>query len=326
MPGKKTVSVKKFLADFRSGASDVDLMARHGLDQRGLHKMLSVLEERQLVPAEELKRNRYEPPDEQQEQERFDPPMPSGERASSGSGSGGEGETDTHSACPQCGARVTEQMLTCPECGHVLPGENRWSRVQPERSSRFRIPPWVIGCIIAFPIALGMYAVFKHILVPMSAASIHKRTHPSGKPVPQGHETVSKPGSANPTHSSLDEEIQRLTSEGILLRASGDYGVFRVSERWYALSRDAKVAFVTRLGSALDASGVATSFEIRDETGIVGARVNKEAIELLDRYGFSETIARQGTDARQTPAAGTGAPGSPQPTPQAAPATPGAAR
>jgi hypothetical protein len=92
------------------------------------------------------------------------------------------------------------------------------------------------------------------------------------------------------------------------------------------LSRDAKVAFVTRLGSTLDASGVATSFEIRDDTGIVGARVNKEAIELLDRYGFSETISWQGTAGRQTPAAGTGVPGSPRPPSQGAPARPGADR
>ena len=314
MPGKKTVSVKKFLADFRSGASDEDLMARHGLDKRGLRKMLTVLEERQLVPAEELKRSSQESVDDQQGFNGFALPLPLDERPLSSHRPDGENQEDPHSACPQCGAHVTDKMLTCPECGHVLPGETRWSRVQPERSSRYRIPPWLIGCIIAFPIALGMYAVFKHILIPMSAASIHKRTHPVGTAVHDAHPQGSTTGNRRRLRPSLEEVMKRRTAEGILLSASDDYSFFKVSDRWYSMSREEKLAFVSRLGSDLEASGIVTSFEIRDESGIVGARMNKQAIELLDRYGFSETIPKQETDDSQPQSGGTDIPASPQAT------------
>lgn len=277
MPGKKTVNVKKFLTDFREGASDADLMTRHGLDKRGLQKMLAILEERQLVPTEDLKRFRYASP---ATPEQGDPVA------------GGEPDADPNSRCSQCGAHVTEEMLTCPECGHVLPGETRWSRVQPERSARFRIPPWIIGCIIACPMALGLYAVFKHVLIPMSAASIQKRTHHTGTPAHGAQHPAPGTGKAHSTVPPIQEKVQSLTADGILLKTSSDFTIFTVSDRWYKLSRDEKLSLVTLLASALEASGLGTSFEIRDDAGIVGARTNPQAVELLDRYGFSETTPR----------------------------------
>jgi hypothetical protein len=299
MPGKKTVSVKRFLTDFRSGASDADLMTRHGLDRKGLQKMLSILEERQLVPVEDLKRNRDASSDEDHAQPTPPPSATLQPRESDGSLADDDTASDGPSGCPQCGAHVTEKMLTCPECGHVLPGETRWSRVQPERSTRYPLPPWLIGCIIACPIALGLYAVFKHMLIPMSTASIQKRTLPVAKPTAPKYQQGQRTQAPEPALSPVEELVKRSTANGKLLRTAEDYTSFTVGDQWYGLERDDKVQFLTQLASALLASGMTSPFEVRDDAGILGARVNRQAFELFDRFGYSETIPRTDTQEGQ---------------------------
>jgi hypothetical protein len=303
MPGKKTVSLKKFLTDYRTGASEAELMSRHGLDKRGLQKIFRVLEERELVPAATLKGNSASPV----HQEPLVPEAPLSTSAPAPETDAFLGQPDqgpdSHSTCSQCGAGVTETMLTCPECGHVLPGETRWSRVQPERTALRRVPPWLVGCFIALPIAIGLYFMFKHVLIPLSTASIHQRVQAVGKTVPTHGKPHPGTTEEKPASLPIYEQVRVLTAQGILQAANADYTAFTVTERWYDISRDAKIALVTQLGTALLASGMTGPFEVKDDSGIPGARVNQRAIELLDRYGFAETIERNDTDSGQPPPA-----------------------
>ncbi len=176
--------------------------------------------------------------------------------------------------------------------------------MQPEKSFLLRVPPWLIGCVIALPIAIGMYVVFKHVLVPLTAASIHKRAVAIGKPIL----THKKPSPATmgekPAELPVHAQVQLLTDRGILQEVNEDFTAFTVTERWYDLSRDDKVALLTQLGAALLASGMTAPFEIKDDSGIPGARVTSRTIELLDRYGFSETIERGDPDGGQQHPAG----------------------
>ncbi len=299
MPGKKTVNLKKFLMDFRTGASEAELMARHGLDKRGLQNMLRVLKERQLVPAEDLEGHRNSP----QTRVPSKPTVPlstsAHESEPDASLAQPEEDQDSQSKCSQCGARVTDIMLTCPECGHVLPGESRWSRMQPERSALSRVPPWLIGCFIALPIAIGMYFAFKHVIIPLSAASIHQRALAVAQPKPVNKAPSPGTTAKKPAQLPVYEQTQLLIGQGILQAVNADFTAFTVTERWYDLPRDGKVALVTQLGAALLASGMNAPFEVKDDSGILGARVNLRTIELLDRYGFAETIERGDTDSSQ---------------------------
>jgi hypothetical protein len=317
MPAKKTVNLKRFLTDFKTGVSDAELMTRHGLDKRGLQKMLRVLEERRLVPTEDIKGSRNSPPLRQPPEPTAPSSVPLPESKPDTSHAQLEDGQDGHSKCSQCGAQVTEQMLTCPECGHVLSGETRWSRVQPEKSFLRRVPPWLVGCIIALPIAIGLYVVFKHILVPMSTASIHKRAEAVGKPAMAKRQPSRSPKGANPAQLPIYAQAQRFVDKGILQAVNPDYTSFTVTERWYELSRDDKLAFVTELGAALLASGMTAPFEVKDDSGIPGARATPQAIELIDKYGFTETVPREDADpGPNLPTEGTSGDqsGSPRPT------------
>jgi len=180
----------------------------------------------------------------------------------------------------------------------------RWSRVQPEKSVRLPVPPWLMGCIMALPLAIGLYVVFKHILIPLSTASIHKRVQTVGKPLPTARNQHPAPAVTNKAELPILPLTQQFIARGILQAVNADFTAFVVTERWYDLSREDKIAFVRQLAAGLLASGVIAPFEVKDDSGIPGARVNSETIELLDRYGFSETIEREDRDRGLNPPAG----------------------
>ncbi len=70
----------------------------------------------------------------------------------------------------------------CPECGHMLPGEERWESVEPPQRLVDRVPPLVLGSIIASPIAVVFFFLFKNIILPMSeSAAVSKHANAISK-------------------------------------------------------------------------------------------------------------------------------------------------
>ncbi len=49
-----------------------------------------------------------------------------------------------------------------------------------------RIPPKVLGCILALPVAIGFYFLFKDIILPMAESAVAKRADQVRKEVPRG--------------------------------------------------------------------------------------------------------------------------------------------
>lgn len=151
----------KFLVDFRSGCSDEELARKHDLKQSALKKLLRVLEQKRLLSSADLEIRAVEAARMEASLTGLDQPdLPRPE--------------EFVSTCPQCRAAVTEKLLTCPECGHVLPGEERWSNLEPKKGLLDRVPPIVWGCIIALPIGLLVFYTFKGMLVSMRSTAAEK--------------------------------------------------------------------------------------------------------------------------------------------------------
>ena len=169
------VNAKMFLKDFREGKSDGELMRLHGLTPQTLAKLVRVLLDKELLDPSELKSRRAEAPTEPEifippsRPQDILPPEPVHEKNRQ------DYVQSSGSSCPQCGAQVTERMLSCPECGHVLPGQERWEAVEPKKGLTERIHPMVLGCIIALPIGIMLFFLFKDVILPMTEATVEKK-------------------------------------------------------------------------------------------------------------------------------------------------------
>lgn len=95
---KRTIRVKDFLDDFRSGMSDEDLLVKYNLTPTGLDKFYGMLQDRGILDIEEIEA-RFEP---------VDPPaapeVPTGRDGSS-------------FICPSCLASQDIMFDVCPKCG-----------------------------------------------------------------------------------------------------------------------------------------------------------------------------------------------------------------
>jgi hypothetical protein len=289
---KQKVNVKAFLNDYRSGMVDTELMSMHGLTASTLAKLLKVLQEKELLHASEVR-----------------PAGPAlGSQRGPGTTSSREGRrpvappvvqdlpddvSDSAFRCQQCGAAVAGKMLTCPECGHVLPGEERWSNLEPEKSLLHRMPPWVVGCIIALPIAIGLFFVFKYILVPMSSASIQQRSKSQFRAMsPKQGLAAARDQAGKASVLPIQKEVDALISEGVISAASSDYAGFTVTDRWFDLPREHKIKHIARVGSALVASGLMARFQVFSPAGDLVARVSASSVDLIDKDGFTDTVDR----------------------------------
>jgi len=123
---KRTIQVKAFLDDFRSGVPDEELIEKYRLTAAGLEKFVSMLNERGIVDDREidercaLKSRAEESP----------PP---------------DGESDNASfICPACLASHKDMFDICPHCGvsfQELIDQPKSEPQQPDTSDYFDAPP-----------------------------------------------------------------------------------------------------------------------------------------------------------------------------------------
>jgi hypothetical protein len=95
---KRTIKVKEFLEDFRSGMSDQELQERYHLTQLGLEKFYGMLMDRGILSAQELQDNyRGKESDEKDPEEVV--------------------TSESSFICPQCLASHKTMFDICPSCG-----------------------------------------------------------------------------------------------------------------------------------------------------------------------------------------------------------------
>jgi hypothetical protein len=183
--------------------------------------------------------------------------------------------------CPQCGVAVGKNALMCQECGHVLTGQERWAQVEPKKRLVDRVPPLVLGTIIALPIGVLMFFLFKDVILPMSEGAGEKRAQPvrketGGKPAMQVARDLATVGSSG----VIKNEVQRLMAEEIISNHTPDYAYFTAGSRWAELSEEARRKELENLRKSLRASRIPAFFKFVMPDGEPYASVGESRIEI----------------------------------------------
>lgn len=296
---KLKVNAKSFVRDFRAGASDSKLMDSYNLSGDGLNTLLKMLVDKKLLHPSELRsgggfpstelldvpgfgepaeRNRpkavYEPRREPMAATVRTPEEPPPETKSP--------DPADSSHCPQCGAEVTGKMLICPECGHVLPGEERWANVEPKQRLVDRIPPKVLGTVVALPIAVLLIFVFKDIIIPMTENSIENRTRAAqaARPSALKKAGLKEPRAPSEPREALNRLVADLIETEVFADVNRELTVFHVGPRWWRMSGDERMESLDRMRTAMRESEGEFEVEIVDSMGAALAWVNHGSVEL----------------------------------------------
>jgi len=295
---KLKVNAKSFVRDYRAGKSDSELMDSYNLSSDGLNKLLKMLVDKRMLFPSELKSDKTFPSTELLDAPPFDEPTPRPrpkrvyeprrdlviEIPSKPDEACPETSRAVDSSrCPQCGAQVTEKMLICPECGHVLPGEERWANVEPKPRLMDRIPPKVLGTLVALPAAIVLFFVFRDIILPMTESTIEKRS----TAVRTARSTRSndarlkgRSSQVNPAEA-LDRLVEELIGSNVFANANEELTVFHAGPGWWRMSGDERLETLDRLRKAMRKSVGEFELEVLDSSGAAVAWVNHDSVELL---------------------------------------------
>lgn len=278
MENKQKINAKKFVADVRAGKTDVELMHLHDLSSKTLQKVFSVLVQKKVLEQSELDL-RSSPSDPE--------PQPPLEASHSEKLNAWGNAQISQSLCAQCGAQVSKNMLTCPECGHALAGEERWEKAEPERGILDRLSPKTIGCILAIPVAIALYLFFTHIIIPMADVTGKKRADAVRKELPRGKTPMeaAKDMRKELQNRTINAEVNRFVGEEVLSGAKADYSTFTVGPRWEMLSLEDKQICIQELSLALEGSGLPKSFRLANSAGQTLAKVADGSVIWHERSG-----------------------------------------
>ncbi|MBI5248270.1 MAG: zinc-ribbon domain-containing protein, partial [Desulfomonile tiedjei] len=182
---------------------------------------------------------------------------------------------DGSSFCPQCGAQVSKKMLTCPECGHVIPGQDRWAEAEPKTGLLQRLSPKTIGCILAFPVAVVLFFFFKNIIVPMAETVGDKRAQAVRKEIPKGKTPMeaAKDMAKELSTRTISAEVTRYIEDEILTSAKVDFSSFTVGPKWEQLTAQERELFVREISLAMEGSNLKKDFRLVSPSGHTIAKV-----------------------------------------------------
>jgi hypothetical protein len=301
---KLKVNAKNFVRDYRAGLSDDELIRTYSLSRDSLDKLLKMLVDKDLLDPSELQSGAMFPSTElldipefgeltfgRRENSAFKPrptprPQPVMEppRVDEETKPETKKEPDS-SKCPQCSAGITDKMLICSECGHVLPGEERWANVEPQGRLVDRIPPKVLGTVVALPIAVALFFVFRDIILPMTDATIENRSRSIQTSDPGRSRTRSAAAmvTKEEADAALDQMVDDLIRGKVFEDANQDLTVFSVGPRWWDMSGDERLDTLDRLRKAMRLSMMEFEVEIIDSLGQAVALVNHNSVDLLSQ-------------------------------------------
>ncbi|MEW6140460.1 MAG: hypothetical protein AB1733_19745 [Thermodesulfobacteriota bacterium] len=284
------INASRFLEDYRAGKSDQELMADYKLTPQTLEKLLQKLRERDMLHSGEMRAAPYP------ETVAFEPlasASPTGTmshpekpfREHDRDKQRTEMRREESSKCPQCGAAITSKMLLCAECGHMLPGEERWENVEPKKRLIDRIPPKVLGSIVALPFAIALLYVFTEIIIPMALAVADKRSQTTeqskraGREVLRGEKATGQ-RAAVPEH--LASVVKELIDANVFSDANPDFTGFTTGPAWEELSEDQRLDHLDAL--RMDMLRVRTKFQftVVDPGGKIIGRATENSVSLIE--------------------------------------------
>jgi len=276
---KQKVNAKRFVQDFRSGKTLQELLRAHGLNKAGLQKLLKILVERGLLEASEVRQavrraqTQYKPSVADSVEKRIVPAAQPGAE---------ERPAEVSGACPQCGAGVTEKALTCPECGHVLPGEHRWDTPDQDKGLLARIPRKLVGWGLAIPFAVAILLTLKEFVIPLTGVVADKKSGKVEQILPEGKTPIgaAQELAAKRARDVLETEVTRALQEGIISAVAEDYTSFMTGPSWSGMTSYDQAQFIITLRSAMRRSSVPINFDVVDAFGKPVARVTENAVEM----------------------------------------------
>ncbi len=248
-------------------------MSAHGLTQANLDKVFRALIDKNLLDKSEVDRLRQPEPEVRE-------PLPYPEPLDWASHSAemrrlAEEQGVLSSFCPQCGAKISKKMLTCPECGHIIPGHDRWAEAEPKTSFVQSLSPKTVGCILAFPVLVILFFFFKNIILPMAETVGEKRAQAVRKEMPKGKTPMeaAKDLAKELSTKTIRAEVQRYIDDEILASAKEDFSAFTVGPRWGSLTVQEKETFVQEISLSMEGSSLKKDFRLVGPSGKTVAKV-----------------------------------------------------
>jgi hypothetical protein len=278
---KRTINAKKFVEDLRAGKGRHALMIEYAVSDQQLDKLLRMLVSRKLISPSEAELLEAPPPPRFESAwtdfERSTVPPP--ERPIKPSRPAAD--PDLLSQCPQCRAQVSPTHLTCPECGHVLPGEHRWERAEPRKRLMERIPPLILGIILAVPVGIALFVFFRYFLLPAQAIKVEQRVEQIRK---EGRGKtpieVAKQGARGASLRTVQLEVDRLISAGVFQAADRDFSTFTAGPRWMEAGVDERITWLTDFVARMKNARHRVDFEVLTPDGQLVARATDDDIEV----------------------------------------------
>ncbi|MFH0824901.1 MAG: zinc-ribbon domain-containing protein [Pseudomonadota bacterium] len=278
---KKTVKInaKQFIEDVAAGRTDEELMRLHGLDRAKLDKLKSIPEVKKRIESSAPAPLPSDSPVSAKE-----PP------ATTLAETLEEDADPDRSVCSQCGAEVSDKALICPECGHVLTGRERWARVDTKKTLLERVPPLVQGAILAIPVAMVLFILFRFLVFPAQFAIMEKKMDEAkAARTEQGKQSEGHAGRAE--NDRLQETLIDLQDRGLILEWDGNkFSRFKVGHRWLRVSEDERERALELLCSALTAADHRTGFKLVQRDGNAFTEYQEhDVFEMTEREAARST-------------------------------------
>lgn len=290
------VNARAFVEQYRAGVTEEELMRNHRLDEAGLGKLVKLLLKKGFLEPSDIAMREALGQSDGEESESRDRTQPDASPDRHPEEIAGRTDDEEPSLCPQCRAEVSVKALICPECGHVLPGEERWAAVEPPRSLSDRIPPKILGIFLALPLALLLFFLFRDVFIPAAEDAVDRRSGAIGKRAHRPKVSANGPV-APPTDDpaeALEKEVHRLIASDILSSADEGYRRMVVGSGWFRLGLEEKARHLSRIRSMLIHSGVDANFEVVDLWGEPVARVTNTYINFSVKDADASPDASQG--------------------------------
>jgi hypothetical protein len=267
---KRKINAKKFLADYESGMGAQELKDTHGLSDRDFKRLLKTLVERKMLKAQDIRKL-------------LSTRLPTGEEHT--------GTMDLLATqkvtpkphapdrCPQCGAKVSERALTCPECGHMLPGQKRWEDVGRKKGLLDRLPPWALGCIVALPLAILAFYVLDDIIMPMTEATVEKRLEERKR---RRAELATKTGleKRRQARRELEQYLGALVETNVLTYVDTSSWILTAGSRWSRMPRSETRSLLEEIRDMMIDAGYEEEIKVLDLWENTVAIVSPDAINM----------------------------------------------